>query len=407
VVSLSLKNYTATMFAGRKADAVSWFSNTARGWATSSVFSSAPVPFMAEYFRAHPVDADFGKTWAKLLPESAYLYEDAGLGEKAPVAWTNTFPHVMKGKDADKPDSAFYSTWWESPYSDAYIGALAEHTVDALKLGQGTGTDYLAVSFSALDVLSHGFGPRSHEVQDLLARLDVTLGSLIAHLDKRVGRANYVLALTGDHGVSPVPEQVAALGLDGGRILIADLTAAVEKALEPALGPGKYLAAASYGDLYFKPGVWQQIADNPKATRAVLEAIRALPGVARVFRGDQIASLEASLDDPVERAVAASYYPGRSGDLIVVPRPYWMFTTDAKADGGTTHGSSWAYDRRVPVFLMGQGVKPGQYLQSAGPMDIAPTLAFLCGITLPAADGRLLSEAIDDKSPGSGSGRTR
>ncbi|HEX7486991.1 MAG TPA: hypothetical protein VF332_12615, partial [Vicinamibacterales bacterium] len=61
---------------------------------------------------------------------------------------------------------------------------------------------------------------------------------------------------------------------------------------------------------------------------------------------------------------------------------------------GTTHGSPYWYDRRVPVFLMGAGIRKGQYLEPMGPMDIAPTLAFLCGITLPAADGRILNEAL-------------
>ncbi len=48
----------------------------------------------------------------------------------------------------------------------------------------------------------------------------------------------------------------------------------------------------------------------------------------------------------------------------------------------------------MPIFLLGQGIKRGQYLGDAAPIDIAPTLAFLMGITLPAADGRVLNEAL-------------
>ena len=43
---------------------------------------------------------------------------------------------------------------------------------------------------------------------------------------------------------------------------------------------------------------------------------------------------------------------------------------------------------------MGKGIKPGEYLAEATPADIAPTLAFLTGITLTQAEGRVLTEAI-------------
>ena len=80
-------------------------------------------------------------------------------------------------------------------------GGLAVAAVDALKLGQGRGTDFLGISFSALDLVGHDFGPRSHEVQDVLARLDQTIGALLAHLDRTVGAGNYVVGLSADHGV--------------------------------------------------------------------------------------------------------------------------------------------------------------------------------------------------------------
>ena len=90
------------------------------------------------------------------------------------------------------------------------------------------------------------------------------------------------------------------------------------------------------------------------------------------------------------RAAAASYEPTRSGDLLVVPRPYWILSSDA-----TTHGSANRYDQHVPLLLMGSGIRPGQYLTRASPADIAPTLALLAGVTLARPDGRVLAEALD------------
>lgn len=391
IVVASMKEYAATTMAGRRADAVVWFNSAAGALTTSSAFANAPVPFVADFVKAHPIDADFGKTWDKLLPETSYLYADEGQGEAPPARWTRTFPHVLRGA-SDAPDADFYSVWEESPFSDAYLGRFAEVAIDALKLGQGASTDYLAVSFTALDLVGHDFGPRSHEVQDVLARLDRVVGSLLAHLDKRVGRQNYVLALAGDHGVAPLPEQAIELGLPGGRVLTADLTARIEKALEPILGPGKKVARIGYNDIYFEAGVYQQLKANPKAMQVVMDAVRSMPGVARVFRSDELDHPFVGADDPIERAVGAGFFAPRSGDLILVLRPYYMLGSGGST--GTTHGSPYPYDQRVPVFLLGRGIRPGQYLTPSTPADIAPTLAFLSGITLAAADGRVLAEAL-------------
>ena len=85
------------------------------------------------------------------------------------------FPHLLQPRSG-KPTTFFYEAWEESPFADAYVGRLAAAIVDGLKLGKGPATDYLAVSFSTLDIVGHDFGPRSHEVQDVLRRLDDTIG---------------------------------------------------------------------------------------------------------------------------------------------------------------------------------------------------------------------------------------
>jgi predicted AlkP superfamily pyrophosphatase or phosphodiesterase len=388
IVTLSLKDRTATTMAGRRADVATWFDEAAESFVTSSAFAASPVPFVARFIAAHPIEAAFGTAWTKMLPETAYLYADDGLGEKPPAGWTATFPHPFKGRGGNTPDAAFYQQWDESPLSDAFLGQFAEAAIDEFKLGQGAGTDYLAVSFSALDIVGHDFGPRSHEIQDVLARLDVTLGALLAHLDRTVGREHYVLALTADHGVSPIPEQEAAAGVDAGRIRAHDLATRIDQALEPILGPGTYVAHLTYNDLYFAPGIFEKLQANPEAMHAALDAARSLPGVARVFRGDELTGV-ALADDPIRRAAQESYFPGRSGDFIVVPRPYFLATSDA-----TTHASPYGFDQHVPMFLLGQGIARGQFETVTSPADIAPTLAFLCGITLPAADGRVLNEAL-------------
>ena len=46
------------------------------------------------------------------------------------------------------------------------------------------------------------------------------------------------------------------------------------------------------------------------------------------------------------------------------------------------------------MLFYGAGIKPGRYLTPATPVDIAPTLAALVGITLSHTDGQVLVDAL-------------
>ncbi len=388
IASLSLKPRSAISMAGHRADLVLWF-DAQHGWTTSRAFADAVPAWLVEYASAHSPDADYGKTWTKLLPEGSYHWADNGVGEGTPNGWTRTFPHDLTSKSGT-PDREFRGKWEDTPFADAALTGLAKAAMDQLQLGRDASRrDVLAVSYSVLDHIGHAFGPRSHEVQDVLARLDVTIGDLLDHLDRTVGRDHYVLAFTGDHGVSPIPEQMSTLGLDAGRVATVQLREQVDKALAPILGPGPHLAAIAYTDLYFVAGRYDALVANPEAMRATIAALESVPGVAKVYRGDHIRAGLFSPDDGVARAIAAGYHPARSGDLLLVPRAYWI-TSGAIA----THGTAYHYDSRVPLIFYGAQVKPGAYAGPASPADIAPTFAHLAGVTLPRPDGRVRHEAF-------------
>ena len=81
----------------------------------------------------------------------------------------------------------------------------------------------------------------------------------------------------------------------------------------------------------------------------------------------------------------------------MIQKPYWLLESsaaDAKSPSGTSHGTPYYYDQRVPILLMGFGIQPGEYFQPATPADIAPTLGALTGVTLATRDGRVLAEAL-------------
>ena len=400
IVSFSLKARAALTMAGHKADAVAWFDLGA--WVTSSVYGTQP--FIEEQAKSHPAKADFGKTWAFFLPEKAYWYGEKALGAVPPSGWDLTFPHPLRGKaGVGEPDPDFYNQWASSPYADTALTELAEKAVDTLKLGNSTGTDFLAIGYSPVDYVGHEFGPRSREIQDVLIRLDQDLGNLLAHLDQKIGRGNYVVALTADHGVVPIPEDMQSTGADAGLLHLPEVQERIEKALESFNYAKPAVARITGSDIYFAPGVYEKLHQDRAALPAVLDAALSQPGVAAVYRAEELRDRPAT-QSPTLRAFANSYFPGRSGDLFILPKPYWLLdgTPLGKPRSyGTGHGVPYNYDQHVPILLMGFGIQPGQYFQAVTPADIAPTFAALCGITLSSRDGHVLSEALKKPWPAS------
>jgi predicted AlkP superfamily pyrophosphatase or phosphodiesterase len=395
VVTFSLKARASITMGGRLGDAVTWFDAATGAWTTSSAYPVAA--FVEEYAKAHPVSSDFGKTWARMLAASAYLYDATATGVVPPAGLGAAFPHPLRGKsDSTGPDPIFYYQWQTSPYADTYLTRIAETAVDKLKLGARAGTDFLGVSYSSVDYVGHAFGPRSWEIQDILARLDQDLAELFAHLDKKVGKGNYLVAFSADHGVVPIPEDMQKAGMDAGWLNVESVKERVEKSLEPFNFPKPAIAEVGASDVYFTPGTYDKLKNDPAALRAVLDAIQSVPGVAHVYRAEELDERPAT-KSPIRTAEADNFFKARSGDLLIVPKPYWPwdFSTPGKPrQYGTTHGTPYHYDQRVPVLLMGFGIQPGQYFQPITPADIAPTFAALCGITLASRDGRVLAEAL-------------
>lgn len=399
VVTFSLKARSAITLAGHKADSATWFDSSEGAWATSSAYGT--MPFVEDYAKAHPAKEDYGKTWSLSLPEPAYLYGEKALGAVAPDGWELSFPHPLRGKaDSTSADTAFYEQWSSSPFADTALTHLAEAAVDKLGLGKGSGTDYLGVGYSTPDYVGHAFGPRSREIQDVLIRLDQDLSELFGFLDKSVGRGNYVVALSADHGVVPIPEDMEQTGADAGLLHLPEVQDRVEKALEPLNYPKPSVARITGSDIYFATGVYDRLKGDTSAMKAVLAAVKGVPGVLGVFSAEELANRPAT-HDPLREAMANSYSPARSGDLFIVPKAYWLMDSTPTGQTrryGTGHGTPWNYDQHVPIIFMGFGIKPGEYHGLVTPADIAPTLASLCGITLAPPDGRVLEDALATQS---------
>lgn len=387
VVGFSLKARSAVNITGHAPDLALWFAG--KTWVTSAAFTTSRLSWVEKFLEKNPIEKDLETPWTRILPDDKYLHDDESAGERPPRGWDRQFPHELK---SSRPDASSIGRWETSPLPDAYMAKMAQAALREMKLGKRRTPDLLAVSFSMVDIIGHQFGPRSHEVQDTLARLDRALGELLAALDRHMGRGNYVLALTADHGVAVVPEQLTADGEDAGRILGNEIKKRANEAIAAELGAGEHVVSVQQNDVYLAPGVHARLLAKPEAMRRVLTAIRGAPGVGHAFDSSELRDAAAA-SDPVQKAAALSYYPGRSGDIMISPRKNWITGSGIAANHGTVHD----YDQHVPVIFFGKSIKPGRYEREVSPADIAPSLARMVGVRMHKAEGTPLTEIIADE----------
>jgi arylsulfatase A-like enzyme len=241
----------------------------------------------------------------------------------------------------------------------------------------------LAISFSALDTVGHAHGPDSPEYLDTLLRLDQTLAELFDAVDRSVGLEHVVISLSADHGVLPVPEVMSEAGADAARLDVEEIRCfqRVGQALDRQFGDDRWLAG-DYGDLWISPAALARHG----VERAAVEAAAAdlfggCPRVARVWTRSE---LEAGVgDDPIGRLYANGFHPERSPDLLVQLDENVLFLPFEVV--ATSHGSPYAYDTHVPWLLLAPGRSGSVVGQRVETVDVAPTVAELAGIPVPAS----------------------
>jgi predicted AlkP superfamily pyrophosphatase or phosphodiesterase len=255
----------------------------------------------------------------------------------------------------------------------------------------------LAVSFSTHDYAAHGYGPESREMEEMTVADDAVIARILNSVKSKVpgGLDAVTIVLTGDHGSNWNPDSLKANRIDAQRINIKDQQARIEAMLEKRHGKlseklGRWVPLASDFAYYLNPAAMADKGLDPSAVEDEVKALlRDEPGTAHVFSGTDV-RLRRLPPGMHERQILKTYFPGRSADVIVIPKPFYV------AEGSTVdHMTGYAYDRTVPIVLTGFGIKPGVHAEKAEVIDIAPTLTFLAGAMPPAlTEGRVLSESL-------------
>ncbi len=386
VVCLSLKNRGAALAGGKTPDACYWMDGGTGLFVTSNFYRDALHPWVSDFNETKPADRWHGKVWNRYRTDLDYSKlsgADDVTGEgKGASGQGRVFPHPFEPTDP-KAKPAYLSAVYTSPFGNEVLLDFAEKAIDAEKLGSDEVPDLLSLSFSSNDAVGHAWGPDSQEVLDVTLRSDRIMKRLLDTLDEKVGKGNFVVVMSADHGICPLPEVSRAQGKDASRVQPAT-SAKIEAFLAERFGKGptKWLEATS--------GPWIYL--NEKVIKAagvpvdkVEEALRTWlvqqPGVHAAYSSKALlAGVPAS--DVIGQAVTRSFHPARCGEIYVLLKP--LYLPSAELGTGTTHGSPWPYDTHVPLVVFGTGVVPGVRQERVTPLAAAPILAQAAAIAPPA-----------------------
>ncbi|PXX43161.1 alkaline phosphatase family protein [Undibacterium pigrum] len=392
VVTVSGKDRGAILLAGKTGTAYMYMSKTGN-FASSTYYMKSHPQWVQQYHAGKPQDRFYGKEWRPLLPDAAYsgdADDELVINQKEKE---KRFPFVYTSKSG-KPDADYYKDLYTGPYVDEMTLDFARAAIEGEKLGQNPAgvPDVLGVSLSSHDYVNHSFGPESRMSHDHLQRLDRMLANFFTYLDKRVGMDNTIVILTADHGFPNVPEFSQSIKRDAQRLDSKKMLADLNQHLTDKFGQKDLVRKWSAPNflLDYKL-IEQKNLRRDDVENAAARFLLDLPGVANSFTRTQFenGSLPRTrMGTLVQRA----WHRQRSGDVMVVTKPYWYFGSEAH---GTSHGSPYIYDTNVPLMLMGKPFKAGAYGQYAEVMDIAPTLAHLLRLRPPSgSEGRVLTEIL-------------
>ena len=397
VITCSLKDRGALFLAGRMANGAFWFDNRTGNFVTSSQFGTTLPGWVKSFNDRHYADGYFGKPWQRLLPENLYnaSTKDDFIYERAIPGDGRQFPHVITG-GASSAGEQFYGVFQMTPWANQMLADFARDAIDKEALGTHSDPDMLGISFSATDFLGHSFGPNSQEMEDMILRLDQTLASLFQNIDQKIGMDKCVVVLTGDHGVSPIPEFLKDKGLDAGRLDPKSLKSLLESALDQKLGADDWISSFQPPNLYFNRNtIAKQKVHKQDVEDIAAQAAESVPGVGEVYTAYQF-FMNQMPPSPNIDMVKRSYFTSRSGDVYITPRNGYIFSSEPT---GTSHGSPYRYDAQVPLILMGPTIRSGRYAQDSTPADIAATVSAILNIGTPSlCEGRALSEAMGQQA---------
>jgi Type I phosphodiesterase / nucleotide pyrophosphatase len=391
VVGISLKDRAAILPAGHNPTAAFWIDDASGKFISSSYYLKTLPGWVDNFNNSNPIDKLLAKGWSTLLPIEQYTESSAD-----DVSWEGTFKGNSKPVfpyDLAKAYATDHGTLRQMPFGNTLTLQFAEAAIDGYKLGQEKTTDFLSVNCASTDYAGHLFAPNSIEVEDVYLRLDHDLADFFSNLDQKLGKGNYLVFLTADHGAAHAKGFMESNKMPTG-LLSNNLKANLEKSLNKTFGSEKLILGIENFQVSFdKARIDSLKLDFDKIKSVTVKCLLQQDGIQYAVDQDKIS--EASIPAPLKEMMINGYNHHRSGTVLMVTLPGWLPAGSTK---GTTHSVWNPYDTHIPLIFSGWKIPHGTTHKTVQMTDISATLAALLQIQMPnGCVGTPITEILNDK----------
>jgi predicted AlkP superfamily pyrophosphatase or phosphodiesterase len=388
VISVSIKDRGAILPGGHTANGAYWYDDMTGSFISSTHYMQQLPNWVNDFNAQRLPNKYFEQDWNTLYPIETYTestidvkpYERLFKGEK-----TSSFPHLFK-QYANKN----YSMMASMPQGNSFTLEFAKAAIPAEKLGQTGNTDFLAVSLSSTDYVGHQFGPNSIELEDTYLRLDKDLEDFFNYLDKNIGKGNYLLFLTADHGATHVPGFSKENKMPGGGLATKKFKSDLDSLIYSEFKVKDVIFTIINNQVIFDTDAIKDAkADYAKIKQSTIDYLVKQEGVLNAVDVKNMGAV--TLPQEIKNKIMNGYNARRSGDVYIILDAGWYPTLSP----GTGHAAWNPYDSHIPALFMGWGIKPGKTNKEYYMSDIAPTVSALLHIQQPSGNiGKVITDLL-------------
>jgi predicted AlkP superfamily pyrophosphatase or phosphodiesterase len=391
VYGIAIKDRGAILPGGHLANGAYWYNDKTGNFVTSSYYPNQSPGWLTAFNKRKVGDSLTKLNWKLLYDASTYdqsttdatNYEKGFKGEKAPV-----FPHIADTlSDTDR-----YSMIKTMPAGNAFTLQMARACMQGEHLGHGQDADFLAVSLSSTDYAGHQFGPNAMELEDMYLRLDKEIADFLSYLDAKVGKGDYLLFMSADHGAAHNATYLSDLDVPAG-VFYVNVISDLNTYLKGKFGKDSLIANTQNYQLYLNNNLISSAnLDRDKIKVSIAEWLNKRPEVAYVIDMENMD--KTPVPEPIRTMTINGYNKMRSGSIQVILNPGW-YDYGGKTTG-TVHGTWQPYDTHIPLLWYGWHVKKGVSHETVYMTDISATLAAFLHIQMPnGCIGHVITDVIE------------
>lgn len=312
-------------------------------------------------------------------PIGAYWYDKGSASFVTSTYYRDKLPKWVSDFNK-KHHEEIASDVYNLPIGTTLTFALAEQALINEQLGQGEATDLLAISVSNTDMCSHYYGTHSPKVDSIYYQLDREIAHFIEVLDQRIGRGNYLLFLSADHGGTHSYPRMTSHGLPSACWYNPEALTAANQVLKQQFGVDSLLKAEMEYTFYLN----QEVIDGARLDRdqVMRAACQALEQPEEIQWAIDVSRIDTyPIPSILKERIKLGYFPERSGEIYIVPRT-GVYAGKTEWDG-SNHGTWSQSDSHIPLIFMGWHIPAGETNRLTHMTDIAATICAMLHIQSP------------------------